>query len=78
MGTKMFVTSLILSLSTLVGCTTTSLNSQNNTEPGAGLAYSSSNNGWGAALGAGSGALVGNQIGQTQARPNYQGGGSYN
>lgn len=78
MRTPMFMISIILSISTLVGCASTNLNGPNSTESGSGLTYSSSTSGWGSALGAGSGALVGNQIGQTQARPNYQGGGSYN
>ena len=74
--TWIFLLSLLISLT---ACTSTHMaSSSGGAETGAGLGYSSANNSWGAELGAGSGSLVGNQIGQTEDRPEYYGGNPYN
>ena len=73
MKRSILILSLLASFITLTGCASSS-----GADIGRGLGYSSANNSWGAELGAGSGALVGNQIGQTEDRPEYYGGNTYN
>lgn len=72
-------TLLGLSLTTfmLAGCTTTQVDTSIGGAAGAGLGYAVSGSPWGAVIGGGAGALIGNQIGQEQTRRNHYRNGQY-
>ncbi len=78
MPKRMTLLAIGLATFTLTACTTTQVDTSIGGAAGAGLGYAvSGGSPWGAVIGGGAGALIGNQIGQNQERRYYRNGRYY-